>query len=123
MLKTADRYEGARYKYIVTLFLLGKTFLAEAIANEAQCTFMAVTISQIDDKYHGKSAKNVEAIFELARILQPTILLIDEIDSMMPDRDGGSTSANSLKTINKLLTEMQGQRGQQVFVIGCTNQP
>ena len=100
----------------------GKTFLAKAIANEAQCTFMEVSTTQIDDKYHGESAANVEAIFHLARILQPTIIFIDEIESMMPDRSD-SSAVNSAKVMSKFLTEMQGNAGQQVFVIGCTNYP
>ena len=94
----------------------GKTFLAKAIANEAECTFMEVSTTQIDDKYHGESAANVEAIFHLARILQPTIIFIDEIESMMPDRSD-SSAVNSAKVMSKFLTEMQGNAGQQVFVI------
>ena len=102
----------------------GKTFLAKAIANEAECTFMEVSTTQIDDKYHGESAANVEAIFHLARILQPTIIFIDEIESMMPDRSNLSGSgATVAKIMSKFLTEMQGNAGQQVFVIGCTNYP
>ena len=100
----------------------GKTFLAKAIANEAECTFMEVSTTQIDDKYHGESATNVEAVFHLARILQPTIIFIDEIESMMPDRSD-SAAVNSAKVMSKFLTEMQGNAGQQVFVIGCTNYP
>ena len=88
----------------------GKTFLAKAIANEAQCTFMEVSTTQIDDKYHGESAANVEAIFHLARILQPTIIFIDEIESMMPDRSD-SSAVNSAKVMSKFLTEMQGNAG------------
>ena len=55
----------------------GKTMLAKAIANEANnATFIEVKVTNIEDKYHGESEANVEAIFELARILSPSILFI-----------------------------------------------
>ena len=100
----------------------GKTHLAKAIANEAGCTFMQITPTQIDNKYHGESAGNVEAVFILARILQPTIIMIDEIETMLPIRSNDASKTDS-KTISKLLTEMEGKGGQQVFIIGCTNYP
>jgi SpoVK/Ycf46/Vps4 family AAA+-type ATPase len=99
---------------------LVKLFLSKAIANEAQCTFLEVSTTQIDDKYHGESVANVEAIFHLARILQPTIIFIDEIESILPDRSN-SSAVNSAKVMLKFMTEMQGNAGQQVFDIGCTN--
>ena len=100
----------------------GKTHLANALANEAGCTFMQITPTQIDNKYHGESAGNVEAVFILARILQPTIIMIDEIETMLPIRSNDASKTDS-KTISKLLTEMEGKGGQQVFIIGCTNYP
>ena len=100
----------------------GKSHLARAIANEADCTFMEVKPTDIDDQYHGESGSNVLAVFELARILQPTIIFLDELDAMLPDRNDRS-SKTDLKTISMFLNEMQGKKGEQVFVIGCTNHP
>ena len=100
----------------------GKSHLAKAIANEANCTFMEVKPTDIDDMYHGESGSHVEAIFHLARILQPSIIFLDEIDAMLPDRNDPSSKTDQ-KTISMFLNEMQGKPGEQVFVIGCTNNP
>ena len=55
----------------------GKSFLAKAVANAAdKATFMPISVTNIEDKFHGESEANVEAIFALARSLAPTILFI-----------------------------------------------
>ena len=95
----------------------GKSFLAKAIANEANCTFIEVKPSDIDHK-----TENVAAVFELARLLKPSIIFLEEIEALLPDRNDPCSTTDQ-KTISMFMNEMQGQKGGKVFVIGCTNNP
>ena len=92
----------------------GKYFLAKAIANEGNCTFIEVKPRDIVSKINGESAENIAAIFHLARLLQPSIIFFHDIESLLPEDE---------KTLSMFLNEMQGVKGGQVFVIGSTNNP
>jgi SpoVK/Ycf46/Vps4 family AAA+-type ATPase len=64
----------------------GKTTLARALAHESKACFMNIQISEISSKWHGESEKFVSAIFSLAKKVEPTLVFIDEIDSLLSTR-------------------------------------
>lgn len=98
----------------------GKTLLARALANEAGCTFLYKSGADFDHKYVGEGAKRVRKLFAEARKKAPTIIFIDEIDSVGGKRHSSIGPMN--QTINQLLTEMDGfKTDNKVIVIGATN--
>jgi vacuolar protein-sorting-associated protein 4 len=103
----------------------GKSFLAKAVATEcgASC-FLAVSSADLVSKFQGESERLVKNLFELARRNQPSIIFIDEIDSLCSSRsDGDNDSARRIKT--EFLVQMQGvgKGNKGVLVLGATNTP
>jgi vacuolar protein-sorting-associated protein 4 len=85
----------------------GKSYLAKACATEAESTFFSVTSSDLVSKWLGESEKLVATLFTMARERKPSIVFIDEVDSLCSARgDGESESARRIKT--QFLTEMDG---------------
>ena len=98
----------------------GKSLLARALARETQATIHSISAPEIIGCAMGESEKVLRELFEEAKIDQPAVIFIDEIDSITPDRDTSSESSRRL--VAQLLTLMDGieDRGQ-VVVIGATN--
>lgn len=105
----------------------GKTLLARAIAGEAGVPFFAMKGSDFMGRYLNDGPRAVREVFEAARKVAPSIVSIDEIDSIASKRSGnddsGSKELNNL--LNELLAQLDGfgQQGQTVLVIGATNRP
>ncbi|OAA67708.1 ribosome biogenesis ATPase RIX7 [Akanthomyces lecanii RCEF 1005] len=105
----------------------GKTLIAQAVANEAQASFILINGPELLNKYVGESERAVRELFTRARSSTPCILFFDEFDSIASRRDsGGSQSGGGAGTrvVNALLTELDGARGRDgIYVIGTTNRP
>jgi transitional endoplasmic reticulum ATPase len=103
----------------------GKTLLAKAVAREAEANFIATKSSDLLSKWYGESEQQISRLFGRARQVAPTVIFIDEIDSLAPQRGGGlGEPAVTERVVNTLLAEMDGLEEQQgVVVIGATNRP
>lgn len=103
----------------------GKTYLAKAVATEANnSTFFSVSSSDLVSKWLGESEQQVRALFEMAREHKPSIIFIDEVDSLCASRsEQESESARRIKT--EFLVQMQGvgNSNDGILVLGATNIP
>ena len=103
----------------------GKTMLAKAVATECNCTFFNISASSLTSKYVGESEKLVKALFELAFEKQPSVVFIDEIDSILSKRgDNENEASKRLKT--EFLVQFDGVGSHttaKVLIIGATNRP
>jgi transitional endoplasmic reticulum ATPase len=99
----------------------GKTLIAKAVANESGANFLSIAGPEIMSKYYGESEQRLREIFEDAQKAAPSIVFIDEIDSIAPKR-GEVTGEVERRVVAQLLAMMDGlkERGQ-VVVIGATN--
>ncbi|KAH6604924.1 hypothetical protein Trco_006631 [Trichoderma cornu-damae] len=101
----------------------GKTLVAQAVANEAQASFILINGPELLNKYVGESERAVRELFQRARSSTPCILFFDEMDSLVPRRDSASTDAG-VRVVNALLTELDGAQDRSgIYVIGTTNRP
>jgi len=101
----------------------GKTMVAKALAGESKATFFNISASSIVSKFMGEGEKKVKALFDLAYKKRPSIIFIDEIDSLLSKRDANDHEASSrLKT--EFLIQMDGVGSKEgVFVLAATNLP
>ena len=102
----------------------GKTLLARAIANASHANFIAVKGPELLNKYVGESERAVRSVFQRARSSVPCIIFFDELDALVPRREGTSSEASS-RVVNTLLTELDGVGGERegIFVVAATNRP
>ncbi|MFA5895871.1 MAG: proteasome-activating nucleotidase [Thermoplasmata archaeon] len=104
----------------------GKTLLAKAVANRTQAKFIRFVGSELVQKYIGEGARLVRELFELARKESPSIVFIDELDSVGAKRLEVATSGDRevQRTLMQLLAEMDGFNPLgNVKIIGATNRP
>ena len=103
----------------------GKTLLAKAAAREAEANFIATKSSDLLSKWYGESEQQIARLFHRARQVAPTIIFIDELDSLVPARGGGLGEPQvTERVVNTILAEMDGlEELQNVVLIGATNRP
>src|SRR5436305_1782835 len=103
----------------------GKTLLAKAAAREAEANFIATKSSDLLSKWYGESEQQIARLFNRARQVAPTIIFIDELDSLVPARGGGFGEPQvTERVVITILSEMDGlEELQNVVVIGATNRP
>ncbi|CAH1126610.1 unnamed protein product [Ceutorhynchus assimilis] len=103
----------------------GKTLLARAVATECQATFFSISAASLTSKYVGDGEKLVRALFAIARELQPSIIFIDEVDSLLSERSNSEHEASRrLKT--EFLVEFDGlpsNPDEKVLIMAATNRP
>ncbi len=104
----------------------GKTLLAAATAGSLDATFFNVKVSSILSKYFGESTKILSALFKVARRLSPSVIFMDEFESLTPPRGGGESGAER-RIVSTLLAELDGMATKDdqsyVLTIGATNLP
>lgn len=105
----------------------GKTMLAKALAHESGATFINLHISTLTEKWYGDSNKLVNAVFSLARKLQPSIVFIDEIDAVLGTRRSGEHEASGMVKA-EFMTHWDGLASattsgvpQRILLLGATN--
>jgi len=101
----------------------GKTLLAKAVASETSSNFFSLSGPEIMSKYYGQSEENLREIFKQAQENAPSIIFIDEIDSIAPKREE-VTGEVERRVVAQLLALMDGLESRgKVVVIGATNRP
>jgi transitional endoplasmic reticulum ATPase len=102
----------------------GKTLLAKAVAQESKANFISIKGPEVMSKWVGESEKAVRELFKKARQVAPTIVFLDELDSIAPRRGTYSGSHVTDSVVNQLLTSIDGLESMEgVIVIGATNRP
>jgi AAA family ATPase len=99
-----------------------KTLTAKALATESGLNFIAVKGPELISKYVGDSEYKIREVFRKARAAAPSVIFFDEVDSIAPNRGGGSHEG--LNTVATLLNEMDGVEDvKKVLVLAATNRP
>jgi transitional endoplasmic reticulum ATPase len=101
----------------------GKTLLAKAVANESNSHFISMSGPEVMSKFYGESEARLREIFKEAREKSPSIIFIDEIDSLAPKREE-VTGEVERRVVSQLLSVMDGLESRgKVIVIAATNRP
>jgi len=130
-LRRPDLFKGGLLKPCRGILLFGppgtgKTMLAKAIANDAGASFINVSMSTITSKWFGEDEKNVRALFSLAAKVAPTIIFVDEVDSMLGQRARYGEHEAMRKIKNEFMSHWDGllsKTGERILVLAATNRP
>ncbi|GFH56915.1 spastin [Chaetoceros tenuissimus] len=114
----------------------GKTMLVKAVAHESNCILFACTASSMTSKWVGEGEKIVRTLFKMAADVAPSIIFLDELDSLLGRRGGNSSGGNEQESSRRFKTEFMIQMdgiatrakntydiGHKTLLIGCTNCP
>ncbi|EPS71448.1 hypothetical protein M569_03307 [Genlisea aurea] len=130
-LRRPDLFEGGLLKPCRGILLFGppgtgKTMLAKAIANESGASFINVSMSTVTSKWFGEDEKNVRALFTVAAKVSPSIIFIDEVDSMLGQRNRAGEHEAMRKIKNEFMAHWDGlmtKPGEKILVLAATNRP
>ncbi|CAH9132170.1 unnamed protein product [Cuscuta epithymum] len=130
-LRRPDLFKGGLLKPCRGILLFGppgtgKTMLAKAIAKEAGASFINVSMSTITSKWFGEDEKNVRALFSLASKVSPTIIFVDEVDSMLGQRSRAGEHEAMRKIKNEFMAHWDGlltKSCEGILVLAATNRP
>ncbi|WOG90817.1 hypothetical protein DCAR_0310063 [Daucus carota subsp. sativus] len=130
-LRRPDLFTGGLLKPCRGILLFGppgtgKTMMAKAIAREAGASFINVSMSTITSKWFGEDEKNVRALFTLAAKVSPTIIFVDEVDSMLGQRTRVGEHEAMRKIKNEFMTHWDGllsKANERILVLAATNRP
>jgi transitional endoplasmic reticulum ATPase len=101
----------------------GKTFFAERMTEEIGFNFYQIKPSDIQSKFVNASQENIKILFDEARENAPSIIFIDELDALVPNRDNSSVNHMNTSAVNEFLAQMNNCGEDGVFIIGATNRP
>ncbi|XP_047336733.1 uncharacterized protein LOC124940274 isoform X3 [Impatiens glandulifera] len=104
----------------------GKTMLAKAVATEAGANFINISMSSITSKWFGEGEKYVKAVFTLASKISPSVVFVDEVDSMLGRRENPGEHEAMRKMKNEFMVNWDGLRTkdkERVLVLAATNRP
>ncbi len=101
----------------------GKTFFAKHFAEEVGFNFMCITPATLKSRYVNATQENIAQMFKDAEDNAPTIIFIDEINELVPNRDSGDVHEMSRSAVNEMLAQMDRTGEKGVFIIGATNYP
>ncbi|PIA44436.1 hypothetical protein AQUCO_01700199v1 [Aquilegia coerulea] len=104
----------------------GKTMLAKAVATEAGANFINISMSSITSKWFGEGEKYVKALFSLASKIAPSVIFVDEVDSMLGRRENPGEHEAMRKMKNEFMINWDGLRTkdkERVLVLAATNRP
>lgn len=101
----------------------GKTFFAEKLAEEVGFSFYTIKPSDIQSKWVNASQENIKSLFDEAKKQAPSIIFIDELDALMPNREQGGLNHMNTSVVNEFLAQMNNAGEMGLFIIGATNLP
>ena len=101
----------------------GKTFFAKHFAEEVGFNYMEVKPSTLKSKWVNATQENIGKMFEEAEENAPTVIFIDEMNELVPNRDNGNVHEMSLGAVNEMLAQMDRTGEKGIFIIGATNYP
>ena len=103
----------------------GKTLIGKCIASQSGSTFFSISASSLTSKWIGEGEKMVRALFAVARVHQPSVVFIDEIDSLLSQRSESEHEA-SRRIKTEFLVQLDGattEGDERILVVGATNRP
>lgn len=101
----------------------GKTFFAEKMAEEIGFHFYQIKPSDIQSKWVNATQENIKELFDEARKNAPSVIFIDELDALVPDRDNSTVNHMNTSAVNEFLAQMNNSGEDGIFIIGATNRP
>ena len=101
----------------------GKTFFAKHFAEEVGFNFMCITPAALKSRYVNATQENIAKMFKEAEENAPTVIFIDEMNELVPNRDDGNVHEMSRSAVNEMLAQMDRTGEKGIFIIGATNYP
>lgn len=101
----------------------GKTFFAKHFAEEVGFNFMCITPATLKSRYVNATQENIAKMFKEAEENAPTVIFIDEMNELVPNRDDGNVHEMSRSAVNEMLAQMDRTGEKGIFIVGATNYP